>query len=471
MKKQIWALQVTDTYIMAVLVAKRAVSYEILKSNYYALEEGVLAAGKILNKAKFLEKLKVARKENKIRGAVALTISESLVLTKGMETPPLKKKEFEQYVKEEFSNFAVYTKKDFFFDYREFSLTKDKKFDYVVSIAKETCLEYLKIFKQAGMKIAFITAATESLFEALPFITEATDLAALQAKAPYALVIISDEVTKVSIFDSTNMVGHNSVDMGLNTIDKEGVDSFMTRLSSIFAWARNGQEEVAAILVVLERERPEALLEKLAAATNKKVYYAKKNNSFAIIIALSSAVNLLENKKTINILKRHYENKLSATNRAISLALVFFLFNAMFVATLTPTWRGIKNLKLLTTKANTNIATEKGLLTTLTAEAKTLASVTIDNTYFESIKALKTKSFDDLKIATLYGAIPPGVTVNRFLISEKILAFEGVTTDYAKIATTLAALLKKPLISDGKIVSIGRVSANAFLFKINFSLK
>jgi len=471
MKQQIWAIQVTDTYIMVVLVAKKTGAYEILKSNSYPLEEGVVVLGKILNKAKFLEKLKTARKENKISGRLVLTISGSLVLTKGIETPRLKKAEFVQYIKNEFSNFAVYTKKAFFFDYREFSLTEERKFNYVVSLTEETCSEYLKSFKQAGLKLAFITDATEALFEALPFITRATELEAFQAAAPYGLVVISEEVTKVSIFDKANMLAHNSIDMGLNTIDEEGTAIFMARINSVLASVKDRPVGVKDLLIVLERETGADLLEKLAAATDKKVYYAKKNNSFARLIALSSAVNLLENKRPLNILKRHYENKLSNTSRTISLVLAFFLFNAMFAFTFAPTLQEIKNLKLLTTSANADIATEKGLLTTLTTEAKTLASVTAENTYFESIKALKTKSFDDLKIAAIYAAISPGVTVNSLSINEKLLVVEGGTTDYSKISITLGALVKEALISSGKIVNISRASAKAFLFTLNFYLK
>lgn len=471
MNKQIWAVQVTDTNISAILVSKTADSYEIIRSNYYDLESGTISLGKIVDKNKLIEKLKLIKKENKIGGSIVLSISESLSLSKGIETPILKKNEFEQYVKNEFSNFAVYSKKDFFFDYKEFSLTNDKKFNYVISLAKEDCLEYLRIFKKAGLKVIFIADSTESIFEALPFLTKGEAMDSFVENGPYGIAIISDSTTKVSIFNKDNMIAHNSIDMGLNDLNEEEIPIFTTRINSILDFVKTESGEVKNILVAFEKEIDDILLNKIADSLNKKVYYIKKNNSFSIVIALSSAINVLENKNSINILKRHYENKASNTNRAISLSLIFLLFNSLFFFSLAPTLKEIRNLNTSLKKVESDITLEENTLKDLNAKLAELNSLKGDNLYFESVKALKNDAFNDIKIESIYKAIPAGVTVNKLLLRDKILGFSGETSNYNLIKSTLDSLLKNSLISSGKIIDISRSSSNSFIFNINFYLK
>lgn len=452
MKRQLWGIQITGTFIAAALVEHVGEGFAIARGSQVPLDEGVVDpdTGACLDSSRLAATLrKLVRAEN-IRGPISLILPEAAYVSRLLRVPPMKPQELTKVIRNELSRYATYRESDFLFDYTSTPVGVQLAV-YTSSVKRDVLAAYSTAARRARMHVTLIGDSLQSTVRAL------AAFASVDVTHRPCIAVMSQSLTRLGIAEHA-VETSSTIDMGLSEMANDAsVALLASRIKSAFSFF---EQELSAepgdLYISAERQLSAEQVQELALRINKPVHALTFGQDSVSSVAAGVAILGfdLRGPHMANNLLAHLVAQHAERNRKWIAALILaVLANAALAITwhsLTAGFAGMQRQQAATTTTLASLKQQTQELDTLQVKATDLAA---QLSALSNTKALTASDFTAADFRLLANAIPPGITIKHAAINGNSLAVDGIATAYSGIGNLLRSWTSTKLVQAGAITS------------------
>jgi len=450
MKRQLWGIQVTETYITAVLVERVGEGFAVARSAQAPLTEGIVDPGNgaCLDVDQLAATLQTLRRTENIRGPLSLILPEAAYVSRLLRVPPMKPQELSKVIRNELSRYAAYRGADFLFDYTATPVGVQLAV-YTSSIKREVLAGYRKAARKAGLSVTLVGDSLQSTVRAL------AEFAAVDVTHRPCIAVMSHSMTRLGIAEHA-IEASSTIDMGQSELTSDiSVALLGSRIkSAISFFEQELSAEPGDLYVHVEEQLPTEKVQELALRISRPVhlitlqqYGASSVAAGAAILSFSPSMDHACNNLLAHVVAQHVEGG----RRWVAAVVLFLLANTALGVTwysLTTGFASISRQETLTAASLTAIGQQTQDLEALQTQATAL---TAQLGAFANTQALTGGDFTAAEFRTLANAIPSGVTITRASIAGDSLIVDGTATAYAAIGKLLRSWTATKLVQAGTL--------------------
>jgi Tfp pilus assembly protein PilN len=452
MKRQVWGIQVTETYITAVLVERVGEGFAVAHGVQVPLGEGTIDpdTGALLDVAQLSQTLSSLRHTENIRGPVNLILPEAAYVSRLLRVPPMKPQELAKVIRNELSRYAAYRGTDFLFDYTSTPVGVQLAV-YTSSIKRDVLTAYRAAARKAGLSIALVGDSLQGAVHALSTFTN------VDVTHRPCIAVMSRSMTRLAIAEQT-IEASSTIDMGQSELASDtSVALLASRIKSALAFFEQELSvEPGDLYLSTQEPLPTEQAQELALRLNRPVHIMTLQQEGASSVAAGTAVLGFSPTRTHacnNLLAHLVAQRADRSRKWIAALALVILANPALGATwhsLTSGFGSIQQQEAITSKTLAAIQQQTQQLDTLQTQATDL---TAQLSALANTRSLTAGDFTAADLRLLAGTVPQGVTITHAVISGNTLAVDGVATAYPSIGKLLRSWTATKLVQAGAITS------------------
>jgi Tfp pilus assembly protein PilN len=435
MKRQLWGIQVTETFIAAVLVERVGEGFAVARSVQAPLAEGVVDpdTGACLDASQLAGALRALRRAGHIRGPVSLILPEPAYVSRLLRVPPMKPNELTKVIRNELSRYAAYRGADFLFDYTSVPVGVQLAV-YTSSIKRDVLAAYRTAVRRAGLSVALVGDSLQSTVRALTEFTKA------DVTHRPCVAVMSRSTTRLGIAEHAVQVAL------LSSRIKSALSFFEQELSA----------EPGDLYISPEEQLSTEKVQELALRINRPVHIITSGQDGASSVAAGAAILGFSpaNAHECNNLLAHLVAQHAERGRRWVAALVLVvLANAALGLAWTYLTAGVASIQRQEAVATATLATLRQETQELEALQAQATELTAQLSALANTQALTGSDFTAADLRALANAVPAGVAIMHASIAGESLAVDGTATTYAAIGNLLRSWTSTELVQAGTFKS------------------
>jgi Tfp pilus assembly protein PilN len=452
MKRQLWGIQVTETFIAAVLVERVGEGFAVARSVQAPLAEGVVDpdTGACLDASQLAGALQALRRAGRIRGPVSLILPEPAYVSRLLRVPPMRPNELTKVIRNELSRYAAYRGADFLFDYTSVPVGVQLAV-YTSSIKRDVLAAYRTAVRRAGLSVALVGDSLQSTVRALTEFTEA------DVTHRPCVAVMSRSTTRLGIAERA-VEASSAIDMGQSELASDAsVALLSSRIKSALSFF---EQELSAepgdLYISPEEPLSTEKVQELALRINRPVHIITSGQDGASSVAAGAAILGFSpaNAHECNNLLAHLVAQHAERGRRWVAALVLVvLANAALGLAWTYLTAGVASIQRQEAAATATLTTLRQETQELEALQAQATDLTAKLSALANTQALTGSDFTAADLRALANAIPAGVTIASVSIAGDRLAVDGTATAYAAIGKLLRSWTATDLVQAGTFKS------------------
>jgi Tfp pilus assembly protein PilN len=459
-----WGIQITETYLSAVLVEHVDKKFSVFRRVQAQLDEGIIDSntGTLLDASRFVQTLGNLFRAENIHGSVNLILPETAYVSRMLHVPPMKPQELAKVIRNELSRYAAYRGTDFLFDYTAVPVGVQLAV-YTSSIKRDILTAYRTAVRKAGCSVALVGDSLQSAVRALSF----TDLDKTHRPC---IAVMSKNMIWLAIADDV-IETSSTIDMGQTELENEtSVALLASRIKSALAFFEQELSvELGDLFIFTEKQVSDDQGKDLAIRIDRPVHFISPGQDGAFGIDVGAAMLFPSRTHAYNNLLSHVVAQHADHKRKWIAATAFLvLSNAALGITWQPLTTGfarIRQQETITGTALLAIQQETQQFDTLQTQATDLKAK-LDA--FAKTKTMTANDFSAADLRMLANAVPNNMTIVRFTVTGNSLAIEGTTTTYAAIGQLMRSWTATKLVQAGAVQSVR--ADNGYHFRCDFQV-
>jgi Tfp pilus assembly protein PilN len=448
MKRSVWGIQITASFIAAVLVERVGEGFAVARSVQVPLAEGIVDpdSGACSDTSRLAAALQSLAHAENMQGPVSLVLPEPAYVSRLLRVPPMKPQEVAKVIRSELSRYAAYRGADFLFDYTSVPVGVQLAI-YASSIKRDLLTAYRTAARLAKLSVSLVGDSLQSTARALAEFSKA------DVTHRPCIAVMSRSMTRLGIAEHA-IEASSTIDMGQSEL--AGTSSVALLGSRIKSALTFFEQELSAepgdLYIYTDEQLAAEKIQELALRINRPVHAVELQQEGASSVAAGAAVLAFSpagahdcNNLLAHLVAQHAER----SRRWVAALVLFVLANAALgVAwqTLTTGVASIRQQEALTTASLTTLRQQTQELDTLQAQATDVKSRL---EAFPNTEALTGGDFSAGDLRLLASAIPSRVTITNASISGDELVVDGRATAYAGIGNLLRAWTSTDLVRAG----------------------
>ncbi|MFA4931688.1 MAG: PilN domain-containing protein [Caldisericia bacterium] len=452
MKRQLWGIQITETFIAAVLVERVGEGFAVARDAQAPLAKGVVDpdTGACLDAGQLAGALRTLTRTEHIRGPVSMMLPEAAYVSRLLRVPPMKPQELTKVIRNELSRYAAYRGADFLFDYTSTPVGVQLAV-YTSSVKRDVLAGYRTATRRAGLSVALVGDSLQSTVQAL------AEFTGVDVTHRPCVAVMSRSMTRLGIAEHT-IEASSSIDMGQSELASDvSVALLGSRIKSALSFFEQELSvEPGDLYICSDEQLPTEQVQGLALRINRPVHIIVSGQDGASSVAAGAAILGFSptSAHACNNLLAHLVAQHAERSRKWVAALVLVvLANAALSLSwhsLTAGFASIQRQEAATAATLINLRQQTQELDTLQVQATDL---TAQLSALANTQALTGSDFTAADFRTLANAIPQGVTITHVSITGNSLAVDGTATAYAAIGKLLRSWTSTDLVQAGTFKS------------------